>query len=100
MYSLDANTVDFLSLQQNYAVVEHMQLDNLELKLAESRRQNHDHQNTLQQVEKTIESDATLVQARLEEHLRLQQQLDMSLNITSQLQRSFSFDSETRAKSK
>jgi len=100
MYSLDVNTVDFLSLQQNYAVVAHVQLDNLELKLAESRRQNHDHQNTLQQVEKTIESDATLVQARLEEHLRLQQQLDMSQNITSQLQRSFSFDSETRAKSK
>lgn len=77
-----------------------MQLDSLELKLAESRRQNHDHRTALQQVEKTIESDATLVQARLEEQLRLQQQLEMSRNGTSKFQRSLSFDSETRAKSK
>ena len=77
-----------------------MQLDNLELKLAESRRQNHDRRTALQQVEKTIESDSTLVQARLEEQLRLQRQLEISWNGVSQFQRSLSFDSETRAKSK
>jgi len=77
-----------------------VQLDSLELKLAESRRQNHDRRTALQQVEKTIESDATLVQARLQEERRLQQQLEISWNGASQFQRSLSFDSETRAKSK
>jgi len=77
-----------------------VQLDKLELKLAESRRQNHDHRSALQQVKKTIESDAALVQARLEEYLRLQQQLELSADATLPFQRSFSFHSENRGKNK
>jgi len=77
-----------------------MQLDNLELKLAESRRKNHNRWNALQQVEKTIVTDAALVKARLDEQTRLQQQLELPLNSTSQFQRSYSFDSESRSKSK
>jgi len=85
---------------QNHYVLAHMQLDNLELKLAESRRKNHNRWNALQQVERTIETDAALVKARLDEQTRLQQQLETSLNSTSQFQRSYSFDSESRSKSK
>ena len=85
---------------QSCCVTDCVQLDYLELKLAELRRKNHDHQSALQQTEKTIESDAALVQARLEEQLKLQRQLETSLNSTSQFQRSFSFDSEVRSKSK
>jgi len=66
----------------------------------ESRRQNHDHQNALAQAEKTIEKDAARVEDRLAEQFRLQQQLDRSLKSTSQFQRSLSFDSECRTKSK
>ena len=77
-----------------------MQLDSLELKLAESRRQNHERLSTLQQVEKTIERDAARMEDRLAEERTLQQQLDMSLNVASQFQRSLSFGSEFRANSK
>lgn len=73
-----------------------MQLDNLEVKLAESRRQNHDYLCSLQEVTKTAESNnANLVQVKLEQE-RLQRQPDAT---SSQLQRSLSYDSETRAKS-
>jgi len=78
----------------------HTQVDNLELKLVESRRQNHDQQSALQQAEKTIESDAARVEDRLAEQRRLQQQLDTLWNMTSQFQRSLSFDSDFRTKSK
>ena len=84
-------------MKQSYCYAVYMQLDDLELKLAESRRQNHDHQNALEQVDTTTESDAALVLARLEEHQRLKRQLETSLNPTSHCQRSFSFDSEIRA---
>lgn len=78
----------------------HTQVDNLELKLVESRRQNHDQQSALQQAEKMIESDAARVEDRLAEQRRLQQQLDTLWNMTSQFQRSLSFDSDFRTKSK
>lgn len=91
--------IDLLA-HDSKTVMSFMQLESLELQLAESRRHNHDCRSALQQVEKTIESDAKLVQARLEEHLRLEQQLEMSRKASSQFQRSLSFDGEVRTKSK
>jgi len=77
-----------------------MQLDKLELKLTESRRQNHARHSALQQVGKTIEADT----ARLEHQLTQQRRLETMQNAAaagggSKFQRSLSFDSETRAKS-
>ena len=95
-----AYVTDVLECDKKPLLFLHVQLDNLELKLAESRRRNHDRRSALQQVEKTIETDAARVQDTLAEQLRLQRQLEMSLNTASQFQRSLSFDSECRAKRK